>query len=144
MDRLHPAEIASGIYWVGEGSQTKGLQCNPYLLIDGQEAVLIDPGSVLDFESVWENVCGLVSPDRIRYVILHHQDPDLASSVPLFEKKDADSSWSPTGAPARWCAITASPPNSISSIAMAISCGSIPAGSSVFCRPPTCISPERS
>ncbi|MFA7196749.1 MAG: response regulator [Anaerovoracaceae bacterium] len=87
MNQTQPVEIASGIYWVGGISSNQGLQCNPYLLVDGTEAVLIDPGSILDFEAVWKNVCSLISPDRIRYVILHHQDPDLASSVPLFEKK---------------------------------------------------------
>ena len=87
MNQSRPAEIAPGIYWVGGTFVNKGLQCNPYLLIDDQEAVLIDPGSVLDFEEVWGNVCSLISPDQIRYVILHHQDPDLCSSVPLFEQR---------------------------------------------------------
>ena len=87
MNGKRSAEIAPGIFWVGGSLETTGLQCNPYLIIDGQEAVLIDPGSILDFGTVWENVCELVDPAQIRFVILHHQDPDLASSVPLFERK---------------------------------------------------------
>ena len=79
-------EIAPGIYWVGEESAEGGLQCNPYLLVDGEEAVLIDPGSVLDFGYVYDNVCSVISPEKVKYVILHHQDPDLCSSVPLFER----------------------------------------------------------
>jgi flavorubredoxin len=86
MNGKRSAEIAPGIFWVGGSLETTGLQCNPYLIIDGQEAVLIDPGSILDFGTVWENVCELVDPAQIRFVILHHQDPDLASSVPLFER----------------------------------------------------------
>jgi diguanylate cyclase (GGDEF)-like protein len=82
-------EIAKDIFWVGGSDQEGGLHCNPYLIIDGEEAVLIDPGSVLDFDYVFENVCSLVSLDKIKYVILHHQDPDLCSSVPLFEQKGA-------------------------------------------------------
>ncbi|HCU08505.1 MAG TPA: hypothetical protein DF480_06045 [Clostridiales bacterium] len=87
MSQSRPVEVAPGIYWVGGTFANQGLQCNPYLLIDDQEAVLIDPGSILDFEEVWGNVCSLISPDQIRYVILHHQDPDLCSSVPLFEQR---------------------------------------------------------
>lgn len=80
-------EIGDGIYWVGGSGQEGGLHCNPYLIVEGDEAVLIDPGSVLDFEVVFENVCNIVPLENIRYVILHHQDPDFCSSVPLFEKK---------------------------------------------------------
>ncbi len=82
-------KIAEGIYWVGGKDQNGGLHCNPYLIVDNDEAVLIDPGSVLDFEYVFENICSIVPLDKIKYVILHHQDPDFCSSVPLFEKKGA-------------------------------------------------------
>jgi diguanylate cyclase (GGDEF)-like protein len=89
MSILKTCEIAKGIYWVGGSGQDGGLHCNPYLLVDEEEAVLIDPGSVLDFEYVFKNVCNIVPLERIKYVILHHQDPDLCSSVPLFEEKGA-------------------------------------------------------
>lgn len=86
MTPTRTAEIGNGIYWVGGCAQDGGLHCNPYLIIDGDEAILIDPGSVLDFEDVFENVCGLIPLEKIKYVILHHQDPDFCASVPLFEK----------------------------------------------------------
>lgn len=84
-----PIEIAKNIYSVGGHDQNEFLQCNPYLIIDGEEAVLIDPGSVLDFEAVYRNVTRLVPIENIKYVVLHHQDPDLCSSVPLFENMGA-------------------------------------------------------
>lgn len=83
-------EIAKGIYWVGGSGQDGGLHCNPYLIVDGDEAVLIDPGSVLDFEYVYENVRSIIPLSKVKYVILHHQDPDFCSSVPLFEKMGGD------------------------------------------------------
>ena len=82
-------EISKDIYWVGGSIQDGGLHCNPYLIVDGEEAVLIDPGSVLDFKYVYENVCNIVPLEKVKYVILHHQDPDFCSSVPLFEQKGA-------------------------------------------------------
>ena len=84
-----PHEIAKNIYSVGGHDQNEFLQCNPYLIIDGDEAVLIDPGSVLDFEAVYRNVTRLVPIEKVKYVVLHHQDPDLCASVPLFEKMGA-------------------------------------------------------
>jgi len=82
-------QIAEGIYWVGFHDNHLGLQCNPYLLVDQDEAVLIDPGSVLDFEYVLDNIKKIIPLEHIKYVVLHHQDPDFCSSVPLFEKAGA-------------------------------------------------------
>lgn len=83
-------EISEGIYWVGVHDRDNGLNCNPYLLVDKDEAVLFDPGSVLDFTYVYEKVNRLVPLEKIKYVVLHHQDPDLCSSVPLLESKGAN------------------------------------------------------
>lgn len=81
------ASLGSGYYWVGSRDLADKLQCNPYLLIDGDEAVLFDPGSVLDVEDVIRNISALIPIEKVKYIVLHHQDPDLASSVPLLEAK---------------------------------------------------------
>lgn len=78
-------KIVEQIYHVGDLKSINGLDCNPYLLIDEEEAVLIDPGSKLDFEVVLENVKNLIDINKIKYIVLHHQDPDFCSAVPLFE-----------------------------------------------------------
>lgn len=80
-------EIKDGIYWVGGAQQDENLHCNPYLLIEGEEGVLFDPGSVLDFEYVYENVTNLIPLEKLKYIVLHHQDPDICASLPLFEAK---------------------------------------------------------
>lgn len=82
-----PVEIADNIFWVGIKDQANGLHCNPYLIIDGSEGVLIDPGSPLDFEQVLANVTSLIPLEKIKYIILQHQDPDLCASTPLFEQQ---------------------------------------------------------
>jgi len=89
MNLSRVVEIAHGVYWVGGSGQAGGLNCNPYLIVDGEEAVLIDPGSVLDFEDVYQNVLSIIPLEKIKFVILHHQDPDFCASVPLFEAKGA-------------------------------------------------------
>lgn len=89
VDKQEPSgavELGRGIYWVGTLEERRGLDCNPYLIIDGDKAVLVDPGSVIDFEVVLANVTAFLPVEKIDYIILHHQDPDLCSSMPLFEK----------------------------------------------------------
>ena len=90
MKNSNTVKLAEGIYWIGAKLHTGGLKCNPYLLIDGDEAVLFDPGSPLDFEEVYANIESLIPIENVKYVVLHHQDPDFCSSVPLFEKAGAE------------------------------------------------------
>ena len=82
-------EIAQNIFWVGIKNENGILQCNPYLLTDGDEAVLFDPGSVLDYDGVIRNIKEIIPLKKIKYVVIHHQDPDLCSAIPLFEKEGA-------------------------------------------------------
>ncbi|MDO8732915.1 MAG: diguanylate cyclase [Actinomycetota bacterium] len=85
-DTSNPVLIAPNTYWVGVNDHPLGLQCNPYLILDGDDAVLIDPGSVLDFEYVRAQVEKLIPISSISTIALSHQDPDLCSSVTLFER----------------------------------------------------------
>lgn len=88
MTNLHNSvEIAECIYWVGECSNNGSLQCNPYLLIDGEDGIIVDPGSVLDFDTVYNKITELIPIEKIKYIVLSHQDPDLCSSIPLFEER---------------------------------------------------------
>ncbi len=77
--------LGSGYYWVGAQAATDSLQCNPYLLVEGEEAVLFDPGSVLDVNEVAANVASIIPLEKVKYIVLSHQDPDLASAVPHLE-----------------------------------------------------------
>ena len=79
-------EIKDQVYHIGDPVVFNGLDCNPYLMIEGDEAVLFDPGSVIDFKTVLENLKTLIDLDKIKYIVLHHEDPDLCASVPLLEQ----------------------------------------------------------
>jgi len=82
-----PFEIAPNTYWVGFYDRKANFHCNPYLIVDGNESILIDPGSVPHYPIVSKKVFKIVKPSQIKYIILSHQDPDLCAGVPLFEKK---------------------------------------------------------
>ena len=81
-----PVEIAEGIHWIGFYDAQSGLHCNPYLVIDNDEAVVIDGGSRPDFATVMLKIlqAGAV-PKNIKALIYQHYDPDLCGSIPNFE-----------------------------------------------------------
>ena len=45
-------EIENGVFWVGFYDKQAGLHCNPYLIIDNDEALVIDGGSRPDFATI--------------------------------------------------------------------------------------------
>ena len=87
MDFKKAVSIADKIYWVGMLLENDPFQCLPYFIENGDESILIDPGSMLEFEAVMEKVSQITDVKNIKYIILHHQDPDLCASVPAIEKR---------------------------------------------------------
>lgn len=79
-------EVAPNVWWVGFFDRTANFHCNPYLIECGDEAVLIDPGSIPHFPIVARKVSSVIKFSQIRYIVIHHQDPDLASNIAVFEK----------------------------------------------------------
>jgi len=86
MDFRQAIEIAKNIYWVGMYLQNDPFQCHPYFIKNGNASILIDPGSMLEFDAVVKKINSISSMHNVKYIILHHQDPDLAASVPEMEK----------------------------------------------------------
>ncbi len=77
--------ITRDIYWVGFVEETTRLQCNPYVLIDDQDIVLFDPGSIPDFPRVMRKIIDLVNPRDISWIVTSHQDPDVCGSLAVVE-----------------------------------------------------------
>ncbi len=86
MDFTQAIEIAKDIYWIGMYLENDPFQCHPYFIENGNESVLVDPGSMLEFDAVVKKINAISSMSAVKYIILHHQDPDLAASVPEMEK----------------------------------------------------------
>lgn len=79
-------EIKEGVYWVGYADSDAGLHCNPYLIVDHDEAVLLDSGSRIDFSTVMLKVLRTgVNPNNIQRLVYQHYDPDLCSNIPHME-----------------------------------------------------------
>lgn len=85
-DYSRPVEIAEQIFWVGFFDAETGLHCNPYLILDHGEAVVIDGGSRPDFPSVMMKILSTgIDPSSIGALIYQHYDPDLCGSIANFE-----------------------------------------------------------
>ena len=86
IDRNDYVEIADGVYWVGFADKNAGLHCNPYLIADNGEAVLIDSGSRNDFATVMLKIMRTgTDPSTIKRLIYQHYDPDLCGNIPHME-----------------------------------------------------------
>lgn len=77
-----PVPLAEGVYWVGFHEEETNFHSNPYLLVEGDQAVLIDGGSRPDFAVVMMKILqsGLL-PSQIRALVYQHCDPDLCGSI---------------------------------------------------------------
>ncbi|WP_456486077.1 oxygen-binding di-iron domain-containing protein [Hydrogenimonas sp.] len=86
MDYTKAIQIAQNIHWVGMYLENDPFQCHPYFIHNGDESILIDPGSMIEFDAVMEKTSQITDLKNIKYIILHHQDPDLCASIPEIEK----------------------------------------------------------
>ncbi len=68
------------IFWLGITDET-AFRCNAYLIVDRDEAILVDPGSKQYFPQVRERVAQIMSPEAVSGMVLCHQDPDVAASM---------------------------------------------------------------
>lgn len=85
MDFENSIAITRDIHWVGFYDEEANLHCNPYLLIDDEDVVLIDPGSIPHFPIVMRKIIDLVDPVKISTIIASHQDPDVCGNLPVME-----------------------------------------------------------
>lgn len=70
------------VYWVGS-AEPSPFRCNAYLVIEGDYAILLDPGSSSHhFTQVRDRVATLIDPSSITHVVAHHQDADVIGSLP--------------------------------------------------------------
>ncbi len=83
----HPIEVAPRIWWVGHVLKEDSFQCHAYLIEQGDQSVLIDPGSLLTFPDTLRKIEQIIPFEQIRYFICQHQDPDIAASLPLINAR---------------------------------------------------------
>ncbi len=81
MEGSLPVEIAEDVYWVGCELPGDPFQCHVYFIRDKDESILIDPGSRLTYDTTRKKLQSLTELRNIKYIICHHQDPDIVGCV---------------------------------------------------------------
>lgn len=64
----------------------KIIDTNQYMIVNMQQAILLDPGGIELFSSMLSSVVKEVPIDHIKYLFASHQDPDIISSLGLWDK----------------------------------------------------------
>ena len=84
-DTAHAVEIAPRVWWVGSVLPGDAFQCHSYLVENGHDSVLIDPGSPLTFAETLRRVAEVLPVDDVRWIVCHHPDPDVAGALRLLD-----------------------------------------------------------
>lgn len=80
-------------YIVYDQDESRVIDSNVYALqIDGH-TLLCDPGGFEIFPQVFSALVDVLPPSSIRSAFVSHQDPDIASSLPLWNACNPDISW---------------------------------------------------
>ena len=85
-DYTKAVAIAENVYWVGMYMKNDTFQSHTYLIVDAKESILIDSGSMLEFEMVKKKISSIIDIQSIKYLVAHHQDPDVCANMSAFEK----------------------------------------------------------
>jgi len=86
IDTDHAVRIADRVWWVGHHQDDDVFQCHVYLIEQGEQSVLLDPGSALTFRHTLRKIEEIVPFSHIRYFVCHHADPDIIGAMPLIDQ----------------------------------------------------------
>ena len=86
IDTNHAIEIAPRVWWVGHVQEGDPFQCHVYLIEQGDQSVLIDPGSKLTFANTLRKINEVIPFTSIKYFICQHQDPDITGAIQLIDQ----------------------------------------------------------
>lgn len=75
-------ELAPRVWWVGSLLPGDKFQCHVYLIEQGDQSVLIDPGSALIADEVIRKVDSVIGLANVRWLICSHADPDIIGALP--------------------------------------------------------------
>jgi two-component system, cell cycle response regulator len=78
-------DLGNGIYLITKTNIDNSLHCNTYLIVEDNQAVLVEPGSSSDFDFIFSEIQTVIDPLIIKYILLSHPDVDLSGSITMFE-----------------------------------------------------------
>ncbi|MDC7241669.1 MAG: diguanylate cyclase, partial [Spirochaetales bacterium] len=78
-------KITDRIWWVGHYLEGDQFQCHCYLIENGDESILFDPGSRLTFPQTFRKIEEIIPFSKIKYFVVHHQDPDITGALDIID-----------------------------------------------------------
>ncbi|WP_457601105.1 oxygen-binding di-iron domain-containing protein [Hydrogenivirga sp.] len=69
------------VFLFEELTPASAVQANQFLIIDNDEAILLDPGGHKVQSSLFADISVLIPPQQIKFIFLSHQDPDIVASI---------------------------------------------------------------
>ena len=75
-------DVHHQIYWVGIYTGGEEIECNSYLIVNGGEGFLLEPGGYDRFAPILDKVNQVSSAEAITHLFFSHQDPDVCASLP--------------------------------------------------------------
>jgi len=85
LGELDSFSLGPSVHWVGDRDKSGHLYSNAYILVSGDEAILFDPGSIMDFSVIYQKVSQLIPMEKLKYIVLHNTDSDNCASLSLWE-----------------------------------------------------------
>ncbi len=76
--------LGDGVYRL-EFETGPAVGATPYLIVDADEAVLIDPGGLVTARVMMAAIEDVIPVSKVRYVVAHHQDPDVCSAINMIQ-----------------------------------------------------------
>ena len=64
-----------------ELTPASAVEANQYLIIHKGEGILLDPGGHKVFAKLKSDISKYIPPQKIRYIFLSHQDPDIVAGI---------------------------------------------------------------
>lgn len=59
----------------------EAVPCNQHILVDGNEAMILDPGGSKLFRPVFERTAKVTKGAKLKHIFLSHQDPDIVAAL---------------------------------------------------------------
>lgn len=81
-------------WWIlYEQEEPRAIDCNVYVVESEGQTALLDPGGFEIFPQALAALAEVVQPSSVRSAFISHQDPDIASSLPLWNACNGKIEW---------------------------------------------------
>lgn len=81
LDLSGPVALAPDVWWVGSMREGVDFQSHVYLIDQGNQSVLIDPGSALTVDDVIAKVNHVVGLSKVAWLVCSNTNPDVVGAI---------------------------------------------------------------